>query len=83
MCSHNLIKGIIAAVLVSVGLWVGVSGFLMQWMTSNIGYTAVSMEILVRYFVGLVLIGAGKHVMWMSCMMCAPRKTKAKPRRKR
>lgn len=67
-CSCNWVLWIIALILMTVGLWCLVTGFVMQFQSAATTLMATAQAVMPWYFVGFLLFGLGKIAKWKTCM---------------
>ncbi len=73
---------IAAAVVATIGLALLISGIALHFRTGgSIRADAITMEIVLKYFVGIILIGAAKHMTYCNECLSAIKGSKKKRRR--
>jgi len=85
MCTtEQAVKGVIGAIIAAAGLWVFISGLVLQWTTVDTAYTNLTTQILLRYIVGIILIGGTKMMIFKTMMKSHPMpKARSSKRRRR
>ena len=70
-CKCNWAWWIISLILMTIGLWVLVTGFVMQF-NSTAALATVAQAVMPWYFAGILIFGLGKMAKWKcfgACMM--------------
>ena len=69
-CSCNMGMWIVSIILMTVGLWTVVSGFVIQFGIGSVPIATVAQAVMPWYFVGLLFLGFGKMAKWKAFCAC-------------